>query len=304
MKYTMLICLGVLLLVSCGSRTSAIGGEQRNKCAFIIPVPPVMMSGVSERAEYIAEHYWQGLDYTDTAWLADSLALEQVFVDWISVLAKLPQETRVRVAGTVITHGKSHTVMQVRLGELAELYFYEPDSPYRNEELYIPILDALIASPYIEDIYKERYRFQLEKALRNRPGTQAADFKFITKQMQVQQLSDIHSDYILILFFNPDCHDCKRVIDYINSSNVFSILLKNKCLTILAVYPDEDLGAWKRYLHSMPNEWIVARYESEADRCRYYLPAIPSLYLLDVEKKVILKDAPVELIEAWLEGKI
>ena len=32
----------------------------------------------------------------------------------------------------------------------------------------------------------------------------------------------------------------------------------------------------------------------------YDLPAIPALYLLDRSKRVLVKDRPVEVIEAWL----
>ena len=33
----------------------------------------------------------------------------------------------------------------------------------------------------------------------------------------------------------------------------------------------------------------------------YDLPGIPALYLLDRNKKVIIKDRPVETVEAWFE---
>lgn len=283
MKYNILLCTSMLLLASCEGR-----GQEKV---------------VANRADSIACHYWQQLDYADTTWLNDSTALEQVFVDWIPSLTVLPPKSQTKAAETVITYGNDYPAMQLRLGELAELYFNEPNSPYRNEELYIPILRALIAAPNIENSYKDRYRYQLEKALMNRPGTQAADFTFITRGQRKHSLSDIKSEYVLLYFFNPDCNDCKRVAAYISESSVFSDLLNSRRLTILAIYPDEDLQAWERNIHAIPPEWIVAHYAEETDREAYNLPAIPNLYLLDREKTVILKDAPVEQIENWLHEK-
>ena len=63
-------------------------------------------------------------------------------------------------------------------------------------------------------------------------------------------------------------------------------------LKVLVVYPDEDLKAWERS-EAEPSGWIDAR---DADgRLRgeelYDLRAIPSIYLLDHQKRVVVKDS-------------
>ena len=40
--------------------------------------------------------------------------------------------------------------------DLADKYLYDPNSPMRNEEFYIPVLDAMLASPLLEEIEKVR----------------------------------------------------------------------------------------------------------------------------------------------------
>lgn len=269
-----------------------------------MPAPPAVMIHPAERAAYAIGHYWQGLDYADTAWLANSAALEQVFVQWIALLAQQPAKLPDETIAAVISCGNDHPRMQLRLFELAEHYFNDPNSPYRNEELYIPILNAFISAPAIDSLHKMRPRVQLESAMKNRPGTKAADFAFTTREGRTQRLSDLHGGYVLLYFFNPDCHDCKRVAAYIAESPVFPDARKQGSLSILAIYPDEDMEAWTRHAHEMPAGWIVGRYANPADRVAYDLPAIPSLYLLDRNKRVILKDAPVERIEEWLFDKV
>lgn len=262
------------------------------------------MTHPAEQAAYVIEHYWQGLDYADTAWLADSAALEQVFVGWIAQLAQQSEVLPDEVVAAVISCGNDYPRMQLRLLELAEHYFNDPNSPYRNEELYIPILKAFISAPAIDSLHKMRPRVQLESAMKNRPGTKAADFAFVTRDGRTQRLSELHGGYVLLYFFNPDCHDCKRVANYIAGSACFSGLLLKGSLSVLAIYPDEDLDAWKKYAHSLPQEWIVARYAHPDARKAYDLPAIPNLYLLGPDGTVLLKDAPVERIEDWLPDKV
>ena len=58
------------------------------------------------------------------------------------------------------------------------------------------------------------------------------------------------------------------------------------------VYPDEDVQLWKSHLHEMSNEWINAYDKGQVLTLEhlYDLSAIPSFYLLDKDKKVLLKD--------------
>lgn len=45
--------------------------------------------------------------------------------------------------------------------DLADKYLYDPNSPMRNEEFYIPVLEAMAASPVLEEIEKVRPKARL-----------------------------------------------------------------------------------------------------------------------------------------------
>ena len=76
--------------------------------------------------------------------------------------------------------------------------------------------------------------------------------------------------------------------------------LENGRLSIVAIYPDADIEAWRNYQSSMPVAWISGYDAGQIiSRDRLYdLKAIPSLYLLDSDKRVLVKDgSDVALIE-------
>lgn len=89
----------------------------------------------------------------------------------------------------------------------------------------------------------------------------------------------------------------------LSTSFVIGNQLKSGKLKIVAIYPDEDLEAWRKHLKEIPAEWING-YDADLTMRKeesYDLRAIPSLYLLDKDKKVLLKDcASVDMIEAYL----
>ena len=180
----------------------------------------------------------------------------------------------------------------------------DPNSPLRNEECYIPFLEYAIKEGKIDEAYKERYSFQLRNALKNRVGTIANDFKYITREGTTGTLKSIKANYTLIYFNNPDCHDCKRVYNILaGDSPTLAHLVARGELAILALYPDESLTSWNKNKGIYPYNWIVARYARDIDRERYNIPAIPSTYLLDKNKKVIYKDAIIEAVESYLRHK-
>lgn len=99
---------------------------------------------------------------------------------------------------------------------------------------------------------------------------------------------------------HPHCPDCKRVYNILaGDSPTLAHLVARGELAILALYPT----SWNKNKGIYPYNWIVARYARDIDRERYNIPAIPSTYLLDKNKKVIYKDAIIEAVESYLRHK-
>ena len=60
------------------------------------------------------------------------------------------------------------------------------------------------------------------------------------------------------------------------------------------IYIDEEIDVWKERMSAYPKDWINGYdpdYIIRTDRL-YAVRAVPSLYLLDGNKTVLLKDAP------------
>ena len=93
--------------------------------------------------------------------------------------------------------------------------------------------------------------------------------------------------------------------DIINSLKSFPQVtngIESGSLAVLNIYIDEDLKAWKEYMPIYPKEWYNGYdpYYLIRTDVLYNVRAIPSLYLLDKDKKVIMKDAPEARLFDWL----
>ena len=84
---------------------------------------------------------------------------------------------------------------------------------------------------------------------------------------------------------------CRQIQERISASQLLTDMIASKRLTVLALYPDEDLELWRK--HPLPKQWISSYDKGcKISKSRSYdLRAIPALYLLDGNFRVLVKDS-------------
>ena len=103
---------------------------------------------------------------------------------------------------------------------------------------------------------------------------------------------------------------CKTIRDAICESQLLTELIQSGQMKVLALYPDELLDEWHAYKEHIPSKWINSYDKGTVIRNKnlYDLKAIPALYLLDTEKRVIVKDSTevgfIEYMIANIEGLV
>lgn len=285
---------------------------------------PAMMEDGDERAEYAALHWFDPftrIDETEGAssdWLCDSAhvagvpseQLEQTFASWCGLLDRLPMETAERAAGHLFDRiaaceaaDTSSNIFE-RMNEIADKYLYDPNSPLRNEDFYLPFVQARSQSPLVSPEQRAEDELTARSCALNRVGTKAADFRFSDREGRTFSLYGIKAETTLLFFSNPGCHACKDIIDALKARPEMEPMIASGELAVLNIYIDEDLAEWYDYMPIYPESWYNGYdpdYAIRTDRL-YDVRAIPSLYLLGRDKTVLMKDAPAEKILAAVFG--
>lgn len=300
-----LLSASLLILAGCGGNKKA---EQFAALPFPDINPPAMMDSPQDRAEYLVLHWWDGITDPSRSYPCDTVLVsgvkkgdvEQKMANWTGMLSMVEMS----VAGKAVerlyeraaaceSKDTASNVFETFTG-LVDKYLYDPNSPLRNEDFYAFYASRLSKSSLVEDAMKEKYARDVRLASLNRVGTKASDFRFSDKYGRILNLYGIKADLTLLFFSNPGCTACKDIIDVLNNDEVISRLIEDGTMAVLNIYIDEDLDAWRSYMPIYPEKWyngfdpdLVIRGET-----LYNVRAIPSLYLLDKDKKVIMKDAP------------
>ena len=297
--------LVAVIAAGCGQNRKA---EQFQALPFPDVKIPAMMTGSADVAEYISMHYWDGLTDPSRDYPCDSLYVsgvkkedvEQKFADWNAVLGILPRSVADKAVNALYEKAAACELKDTSSNVfdtfvmLAEKYFYDPNSPVRNEDHYHAFVRNLASFEGFDEAVRGKYAYQARMTALNREGTIAADFRFADKNGRIHSLHGINAPMTLLFFSNPGCDACMEIIKVLSGHEGIASMIADGRLAVLNIYIDEDIQTWREYMPIYPEQWyngfdpdLVIRGET-----LYNVRAIPSLYLLDQEKRVILKDAP------------
>lgn len=313
MRNKFLILLAVCCAAGCVNNRKA---EQFTALPFPDVKAPAMMQDRQEIAEYMAEHWWDGLTDPQRNFPCDSALVsgvkrgdvEQKFANWTVVLGAVDYthavESVARLFDRAVACEKKDTASNIfeSMTDIVQKYLYDPNSPMRNEDFYGPYVERLSQCGLVEEGMRQAYAFDARMCALNRTGTKATDFRFSDCNGRIRRLYDIKADNMILFFSNPGCKACLDIINTLKSMPVVAEGIADGRLVVLNIYIDEDLKAWREYMPIYPDEWYNGYDPDYVIRTDvlYNVRAIPSLYLLDKDKKVIMKDAPEARLFDWL----
>lgn len=271
--------------------------------SFPYPAIPDTLRSVEQRAGYLSEHYWDNYNFADTLLLKSKEVTEQGFVNFIDILNRFNLDnaskgvahkdiaqkditrkgiTQQGIAQKDITQQDitqqgivcftrkafSNAAAKERFENLIEHYFEDQLSPVRNDRVYLIFLEEMKNSPCFNETEKERIAFKIKTTNKNLPGDIAINFKFKDENGKEHQLSDYKDQKVILYFYDPDCENCHKVSAWLKQQTIPADI------KVLKMIADNHIS----YMYSLKN--------------------MPTIFLLDKENKVILKDCTAqELIE-------
>lgn len=184
---------------------------------------------------------------------------------------------------------------------LAYLYWGSPASPSRDESRYVVFLDSLLASDSLPEDLRERAEYRRQVAMLNRPGTIVSDFRYLERYGCESRLHDLKTPFTILVFYDPECPHCNDILRSLASFKSINIAIAEKKLTVIAIYAEGKRDIWDKTRNDLPENWLVG-YDLTGvlDEELYNLPAMPTLYLLDSGKRVILKDPDLKRLIAYI----
>ena len=277
--------------------------KTEKKRSFQLPEVPVMLNTPELRLAYVVEHYWDLFDFRDTAYIHLPDITEQAAVDYMDILQRIPQDEALNSLGILMGKASVEPKMSKYFWELLSRYWHDPNSPMKNEDMFILLCKGVEQTSQMDGYLREKAAYQRRLAEKNRPGMVAADFIYTLASGKQARMSALKAEYTLLFFYDPDCETCTEIKGMMRQSARLKEMVAAGQVKVLTVYPDEDIALWRNKLGEMDAAWVNAYDEGQVLTLeqRYDLSSLPSFYLLDKDKKVVLKDADWRQVMQFFE---
>lgn len=310
--FTILIGAGICFS-SCAGRggadASSVSGEARvDTATYQLPLPkvPASIKTPADRAAFIADHYWDAMDWQDTLLLSSERFMGESMATYGELL-RLSESPKLqqRAVNALVNSASVNSKAIQTLAEFAYTYFYYPDAPQYNPELYFDFINPLLAQQTLSGAEKmrlERYRKQI---LNNQVGSAATDFTYIGQDGKRHKLlsSSPKAEYRVIFFFDPDCNICEEAIEMMKKSEKFTQAEKEGVAAVIAINPfGQEEGGKAKGKSSMPANWVIGYSpEGEVDNDELYsIRATPAIYVLDSKGRILEKDLSLARLDTFL----
>jgi len=308
-RITLLASLLALTAVSCKEKV-----ETR---AFPAVKVPAMYTDDSRILGYCLDHYWDAFLDVKEVYHCDSVivngvrseTLSDACIQYSRLLLEAPLDKARQSMLTTLSKLEKfqETYPQTNVfDEVTKLLCsleYDPNSPLRDEDIYGPFAGALSRSSFCPEDKRLSFENEESKCALNSRDTKAADFEYIDTEGRSKTLYETKADILVLNFINPGCHACEEVVAAFKEPT-FAQLIQEGKLCVLGMYIDEEIDKWFESRTELPSEWVCGYdpYQAIRGDKLYDVRAIPSIYVLDRDKKVLLKDAPVDRTLNYLQN--
>jgi len=268
-----------------------------------------LVSSVSTIAQYRTEEIpatiqaFREIDYTDARLYKSGLLKETIESHFWLI------ENSGRSLDSVYTEmNKSIDVLvenlltnEQKLNEITEFLFklLEKRSLFESSEyLALKLLNEKACT------LNNDFSAQLESYRAMKKGNKAPDFTFIGDVLNrsnsaIKKLSDVESDYIVVVFGASWCPACPlELLQIVNVYNKW----KSQNVDVVFVSLDEEELKFKAFAKDFPfiSFCDYQKWESPAVKA-YHVFATPTIYLLDNNLEIILRPNSVKQMDAWVD---
>ncbi|MGL4346504.1 MAG: thioredoxin-like domain-containing protein [Chitinophagaceae bacterium] len=256
--------------------------------------------------EYFFYHYWDNISFSDPKILRTPI-LEQKLNQYIRTLIPNKLDSMTNVAFNIIEEAKKDSLTyRYYLSKLAIDYGnsvipIQSDAFYYIFNKYIENSKPSWMSDNLYDQMQRRSNFIVGNII----GNNAYDIELLDTTDKKFNLYDIKSNYIVLCFWDPVCGHCLEIMPLLDS--LYQNSWEKKGVTMVGIYVDGGLENWKKYISTHNKKWLHG-YESDTMRSvlntqqkpnfrqLFNVTETPKIYLLDKDKKIVLKQiTPLQL---------
>ena len=254
--------------------------------------------------EYYKSHYFDYLDFTDPSALRSPYLYQRVNY----YIEKLTMHHPDSVAHSLddILHKMEPAPETFKYYLSHMLNKYSASKVVGFDAVYVHLVDEYYSkgkTPWVEEENLEKI---IDRANKVRPtliGKIGHDCEFYLEDGSPLKISDIEYEYLVLLFWAPDCGHCKKAMpDFV----AFNSKWKDKGVKTLAVC--SKLGEKEKDCWEMLEEKDMLGFINVSDKMHkskykvhYNVSKTPKVFVLDANREILIKDIGGDQLESVMD---
>ena len=274
-----------------------------------IPESPLDSNGNLDQSfpyRYSKKHFWDNIDFTDSRILRTPIFFNKMDQYLDKMTAKHPDSINVSADILINLSKENDEIFKYVVSYITSTY--ERSKIMGMDAVFVHMVEKYYGTNqcFWEDSTQlVKLQDRAQKIAPNLIGRKATEFiaygtAFMKDTLGIPHtLSEIDSDYTVLVFYGPTCGHCKKEIPKIKN-DVDSLISSGYDIETFAVATEFDKKEWKKFIsNQQTGDWINVsdiNHDDEGNpvassnwREKYDIYSTPVIYLLDKEKKIIAK---------------
>jgi len=267
--------------------------------------------------QYFKQHYWDDVYFFDDRVLRTPV-FEPKLDKYFETLVYLNPDSVIKEIDWMLGYASANAEMQKYLlvkfvnRYLNQKYMWE-------DKVFVHIFEKYFSQTNYSWLTEKGRKTIFDRAyslMANLLGSAAPGIDLPDSTGAMKSLYGINSAYTVVIFWDPTCGHCRETLPKVDS--IYRNKWKNQGVTLFAIAKESDgtKKDWTKFINEHQLQgWNHVYYSKHEESARvssgvpgysqlYDVATVPTLYLLDKEKRILAKKLPFEQIDEVLAFKI
>lgn len=275
---------------------------------------PVTRQDSLDNYNYYKAHYWDGISFMDERIIRTPFFLPKLDRYYNQVVSQNPDSIIAESDYQLLLARSCPEMYKFLLNWLTDEYFYPK---YMGQDAILVHLfekyHSQGLSPWLTKKQETLISDRAYMEISNLVGAPAAELNLIDSSGKPHSLYALKADYTLVCFWDPTCGHCKVQVPEIDS--IYNASWKKHNVKIYAVLTENVKDEWTKYIRENNiGDWTNVYSTKEMEKADedankpsfrqlYDVVSTPTLYLLDKDKRIVIKQLSWQQINDFLNLK-
>lgn len=272
-----------------------------------LPDPPLMPDGTPDR-EWMYQKYknnfFNNIDFSDDRILQTPVYHARLRTFFNNVLIQHPDSV-MREADRIVDKAR----------ENKEMFKYTiwfitnnaESSPMMGmDAVFVHMVENYYMTGEVDWLDEERKQRIINRAMEMKPlllGEVAPDITVYDPEGKPVVLHDVEAEYLVLYFWDSECGFCRQATPHIKRAYEN---LQDEGVVVFSLNTEADRDKWLGVIADYQHDWIHVNdvRNRSGFRDKYAIYAIPQLFILDADKRILAKDIGAEHLEQFIRHKM